>query len=56
MKRTELKAAAVRNFENVIANFSEKEILKNEEMSMVRGGSTDGEGDGGGSVIIKVKF
>jgi hypothetical protein len=55
MKRTELKAAAVKNFENVIANFSETEILKNEELSMVRGGSTD-EGDGGVSIIIKVKF
>jgi hypothetical protein len=55
MKRTELKAAAVKNFENVIANFSETEILKNEELSMVRGGSTDGEANGG-VVIIMTKF
>jgi len=45
-----------RNLDQLISKLSENEILNTEAMCYVKGGSTDGEGDGGGSVITRPKF
>ena len=55
MKKANKSAKAIRNFDELISKFSEKEILNIESMSYVKGGTTDGEGDGGGSVLITPK-
>jgi hypothetical protein len=56
MKTTEKSAETKRNLDQLISKFSEIEILNPQSMSYVRGGTADGEGDGGASVIIKPKF
>ena len=52
MKTTDKSAEANRNFDQLISKFSENEILNIHAMSCVRGGSADGEGNGGGQIII----
>jgi hypothetical protein len=54
MKTTETKSGS-KNFESIIAKLSENEILNNQAMSAVKGGSADGEGNGGSVVIIMPK-
>jgi hypothetical protein len=41
-----------KNFDQLISKLSEKEILDVRSMGHVKGGTADGEGDGGSSVII----
>jgi hypothetical protein len=55
MKTTDKSAETKRNFDQLISRFSEIEILNTQAMSCVRGGSADGEGNGGGQVIILPK-
>jgi hypothetical protein len=55
MKKAE-KSTEIRNFDELVSKLSENEILNTHAMSCVRGGSTDGEGDGGTVVITKPKF
>jgi hypothetical protein len=55
MKTTDKSAESNRNFDQLISKFSENEILNTQAMSCVRGGSADGEGNGGGQVIILPK-
>ena len=50
--KTKDKSAAIRNFDQLISKFSENEILNTQAMGYVRGGSADGEANGGGQVII----
>jgi hypothetical protein len=52
MKNADKSAETIRNFDQLISKLSENEILSTQAMSYVRGGGTDGEGDGGASVII----
>ena len=52
MKKVDRSAEAIRNFDQLISKFSENEILNTKAMSYVKGGSTDGEANGGASVII----
>jgi hypothetical protein len=52
MKTTDKSAEANRNFDQLISKFSEKEILNLQAMSYVRGGSAEGEGNGGAPIII----
>jgi hypothetical protein len=56
MKKADKTTEAIRNFDQLISKFSENEILNVQAMSFVRGGSADGEGDGGEVVITKPKF
>jgi hypothetical protein len=56
MKTADKSSESIRNFEQLISKFSENEILNMQAMSFVRGGSTDGEGNGGASIIIIPKF
>jgi hypothetical protein len=51
MKTTVRSAETNRNFNQLISKLSENEILNNQAMSYVRGGGTDGEGNGGEVVI-----
>jgi hypothetical protein len=44
-----------RNLDQLISKLSENEILNVQSMSFVRGGSADGEGNGGELVIIVPK-
>ena len=44
MKTTVRSAKTNRNFNQLISKLSENEILNNQAMSFVRGGSADGEG------------
>jgi hypothetical protein len=52
MKTTDKSAEAKRSFDQLISKLSENEILNTQAMSCVRGGSADGEANGGGQVII----
>jgi len=52
MKTTKKSADSTRNFDLLISKLSENEILNIREMICVRGGSTDGEANGGGQIII----
>jgi hypothetical protein len=56
MKTTDKSAETKRNFDQLISKFSENEILTTQAMSYVKGGSADGEGDGGEVIITKPKF
>jgi hypothetical protein len=56
MKSKKKSAESTRNFDIIISKLSENEILNPHEMICVRGGSTDGEGDGGGIILIKPKL
>jgi hypothetical protein len=51
MKTTKKSADSTRNFDLLISKLSENEILNTREMICVRGGSTEGEGNGGEVVI-----
>jgi hypothetical protein len=55
MKSADKSSKTMRNFDQLISLLSENEILNMQAMSCVRGGSTDGEGDGGASVNIVPK-
>ncbi len=55
MKKAE-KSTGIRNFDELVSKLSEDKVLNTQAMSCVRGGSTDGEGDGGVVVITKPKF
>ena len=52
MKTTDKSAETKRNFDQLISKFSENEILTVQAMSYVKGGSADGEGNGGEQIII----
>ena len=56
MKTTDKSAEAKRSFDQLISKFSENEVLNIQAMSCVRGGSMDGEGDGGEVIMIKPKL
>ena len=56
MKNEDKSAETTMSFDQLISKFSETEILNTQAMSYVRGGNSDGEGDGGASVIIRPKF
>jgi len=55
MKNADKSAETTMSFDQLISKFSETEILNTQAMSYVRGGNSDGEGDGGASVIIMPK-
>jgi hypothetical protein len=50
MKRADKKSVTVRDFDELIAKFSENEVLNVIAMQHVRGG--DGPADGGGDIIL----
>ena len=52
MKRADKSSETINNFDQIISKFSENEILNTQAMSCIRGGSADGEGNGGGQIII----
>ena len=52
MKTADKSAEAKRSFYQLISKLSENEILNTQAMSCVRGGSMDGEANGGAPVII----
>jgi hypothetical protein len=52
MKRADKSSETIRNFDQLISKLSGNEILNTQAMSYVKGGCADGEGDGGGQVII----
>ena len=52
MKRADKSSETINNFDQLISKFSVNEILNTQAMSCIRGGSADGEGDGGVQVII----
>jgi hypothetical protein len=52
MKTTDKSAEAKKSFDQLISKLSENEILNTQAMSCVRGGSTDGEANGGIQIII----
>ena len=52
MKNEDKSAETTMSFDQLISKFSETEILNTQAMSYVRGGSADGEGDGGQVIII----
>ena len=52
MKTTDKSAETNRNFNQLISKLSENEILSLQAMSHVRGGSAEGEANGGSQVII----
>jgi hypothetical protein len=56
MKNEVKFSETARNLDQLISKLSENEILNTEAMSYVKGGSTDGEANGGGSVLITPKF
>jgi hypothetical protein len=56
MKTADKSSESIRNFEQLISKLSENEILNMQAMSYVRGGSADGEANGGAPVIIIPKF
>jgi hypothetical protein len=56
MKSADRSAEKSGNFDELVSKFSENEILNTQAMSYVKGGATDGEGDGGTVVITKPKF
>jgi hypothetical protein len=51
MERT-VKASENKKFDQFISKLSSNEILDIQAMGHVKGGLSDGEGDGGSSVII----
>jgi hypothetical protein len=55
MKRADKSAETIRNFDQLISNLSENEILNAQAMSHVRGGNAEGEAGGGALVIIYPK-
>jgi len=56
MKNVINSAKSDRSFDLLISEISENEVLTSKSMSSIKGGSTDGEGDGGSSVITKPKL
>ena len=52
MKTSDKSAEAKRSFDQLISKLSENEILNTQAMSFVKGGSADGEGNGGAQIII----
>ena len=56
MKSADKSSETKRSFDQLISLLSENEILNMNTMSCVRGGDTDGEGDGGVVIITKPKF
>jgi hypothetical protein len=52
MKTADKSSESIRNFDQLISKLSENEILNMQAMSYVRGGSADGEANGGAPVII----
>ena len=56
MKTTDKSAETKRNFDQLISKFSENEILTTRAMSYVKGGSAEGEGNGGEVIIIIPKL
>ena len=55
MKKADKTTQTNKTFDQLISKLSEIEILNIQAMSYVRGGSTDGEGNGGSPVLITPK-
>jgi len=55
MKNVVKSSKSERNFDRIISEISEKEVLTIQGMRNIRGGGTDGEANGGASVIIYPK-
>jgi hypothetical protein len=55
MKKTNKSTETNKTFDQLISKLSENEILNIQAMSYVKGGSADGEGNGGSPVIIYPK-
>jgi hypothetical protein len=55
MKSADKSSETKRSFDQLISLLSENEILNMNTMSCVRGGDTDGEGNGGAPIIIMPK-
>jgi hypothetical protein len=55
MKTTDKSSEKSRNFDQLISKLSENAILNLQAMSCVKGGNSDGEGNGGSPVIIMPK-
>ena len=55
MKNADKSAETTMSFDQLISKFSKTEILNTQAMSYVRGGNSDGEANGGSSVIIMPK-
>ena len=56
MKNANKYSEINKNFDQLISKLSEKEILDVKSMGYVKGGTAEGEGDGGEVIIIKPKF
>jgi len=55
MKKANKLSETNKTFDQLILKLSENEILNIQAMSHVRGGSTDGEGNGGAPILITPK-
>ena len=55
MKKADKLTGTNKTFDQVISKLSANEILNIQAMSYVRGGSADGEGNGGVPIIINPK-
>jgi hypothetical protein len=55
MKKTDKSTDANKTFDQLLSKLSVNEILNIQAMSYVRGGATDGEGNGGSPVLINPK-
>jgi hypothetical protein len=52
MKSADKSSETKRSFDQLISLLSENEVLNLQAMSYVRGGGTDGEGNGGAPIIL----
>lgn len=52
MKRADKSSEIKRNLDHLIHKLSEQQVLSTQAMSYVKGGGTDGEGNGGAPVLI----
>jgi hypothetical protein len=52
MKNADKSSETKRSFDQLISLLSENEVLNLQAMSYVRGGGTDGEGNGGAPIIL----
>lgn len=56
MKNVAKSAKSERSFDLLISEISENEVLTSHELIHIKGGSTEGEADGGSSAISRPKF
>jgi hypothetical protein len=55
MKRENKSSEIKKNLDHLIDKLSEQQVLSTRAMSYVKGGTTDGEGNGGAPVLIVPK-